>query len=144
TNDLLHFPMSVPFVDPLKLLHLKQLSLDNIDEVEITHPGHDHPLILTAKPQDNNIPDVNDPIEGMKTVSYHKHLLTYVTRQKGNPQGTRNEATPQNWRVKVMVISDKFSLTHLPGVNSDSPFVAISPAEERGRRWRPIFEVFER
>ncbi|PWA50476.1 C1-like protein [Artemisia annua] len=63
TNDLLHFPMSVPFTDPLKLLHPKQLSLDNNDEAEITHPSHDHPLILTAKPQDNNIPDVSDPIE---------------------------------------------------------------------------------
>ncbi|PWA49640.1 C1-like protein [Artemisia annua] len=63
TNDLLHFPMSVPFTDSLKQLHLKESSLDNNDEVEITHPSHDHPLILTAKPQDNNIPDVNDPIE---------------------------------------------------------------------------------
>ncbi|GJX78846.1 C1-like protein [Tanacetum coccineum] len=70
TNYLLHFPMSVPFMDPLKLLHLKQLSLDNNDEVEITHPSHDHPLILTARPQDNNnIPDVDDPIETCHEIS---------------------------------------------------------------------------
>ncbi|GJY47892.1 hypothetical protein Tco_0437848 [Tanacetum coccineum] len=41
-------------------------------------------------------------------------------------RGTRNEAMPQNWQVKVMVISDKFSLTHIPGVNNDSSFVVVS------------------
>ncbi|GKC69705.1 C1-like protein [Tanacetum coccineum] len=65
SNSLLHFPMSDVFTDPLKLLHLDNLSLDDIDKLEIKHQSHRHPLTLNVEPQHNNMPSTSDSIEGM-------------------------------------------------------------------------------
>ncbi|PWA68185.1 C1-like protein [Artemisia annua] len=62
-HDLLHFPMPDVFRDPLKLLHLDELSLDDNDELEIKHWSHHHPLILNVEPQHNNMPSTSDSIE---------------------------------------------------------------------------------
>ncbi|KAI3691953.1 hypothetical protein L6452_31756 [Arctium lappa] len=51
TNEFLHFPMPEPFTDPLKLLHLEKVSLDDDAATEISHWSHDHPLILNVEPQ---------------------------------------------------------------------------------------------
>ncbi|KAI3691945.1 hypothetical protein L6452_31748 [Arctium lappa] len=51
TNEFLHFPMPEPFTDPLKLLHLEKVSLDDDGATEISHWSHDHPLILNVEPQ---------------------------------------------------------------------------------------------
>nr|GEY48152.1 C1-like protein [Tanacetum cinerariifolium] len=60
-NDLLHFPMSYTFTDPLKLLYSGKVSSDDDeDSVEINHWSHDHPLILNVEPQDKSImTDIN-------------------------------------------------------------------------------------
>ncbi|GKD02818.1 C1-like protein, partial [Tanacetum coccineum] len=63
SNSLLHFPMSDVFTDPLKLLHLDNLSLDDIDKLEIKHQSHRHPLTLNVEPQHNNMPSTSDSIE---------------------------------------------------------------------------------
>ncbi|PWA36323.1 C1-like protein [Artemisia annua] len=63
SNSLLLFPMSDVFTDPLKLLHLDRLSLDDNDELEIKHWSHPHPLILNVEPQHNNMPSTSDSIE---------------------------------------------------------------------------------
>ncbi|KVH88741.1 C1-like protein, partial [Cynara cardunculus var. scolymus] len=64
-NDVLQFPMSYAFTDPLKLLHLEKLSLDDDGEAKINHWSHDHPLILNVEPGGNNITNIgcSDPIE---------------------------------------------------------------------------------
>ncbi|XP_024963710.1 uncharacterized protein LOC112503976 isoform X2 [Cynara cardunculus var. scolymus] len=64
-NDVLQFPMSFAFTDPLKLLHLEKLSPDDDGEAEINHWSHDHPLILNVEPRGNNITNIgcSDPIE---------------------------------------------------------------------------------
>ncbi|KAI3691951.1 hypothetical protein L6452_31754 [Arctium lappa] len=64
-NEFLHFPMSEPFTDPLKLLHLEKVSLDDDGATEISHWSHDHPLILNVEPQGNNMSNngCGDPIE---------------------------------------------------------------------------------
>ncbi|GKE00640.1 hypothetical protein Tco_1388623 [Tanacetum coccineum] len=49
-NSLLHFPMLDVFTDPLKLLHLDKLSLDDNDELVIKHWSHNHSLILNVEP----------------------------------------------------------------------------------------------
>ncbi|GJT72650.1 retrovirus-related pol polyprotein from transposon TNT 1-94 [Tanacetum coccineum] len=63
SNSLLHFPMSDVFTDPLKLLHLDNLSLDDNDKLEIMHQSHRHPLTLNVEPQHNNMPSTSDSIE---------------------------------------------------------------------------------
>ncbi|GKD86969.1 C1-like protein, partial [Tanacetum coccineum] len=63
SNSLLHFPMSDVFTDPLKLLHLDKLSLDDNDELAIKHWSHNHSLILNVEPQHNNMPSTSDSIE---------------------------------------------------------------------------------
>ncbi|KAI3691957.1 hypothetical protein L6452_31761 [Arctium lappa] len=64
-NEFLHFPMSDAFTDPLKLLHLEKVSLDDDGPTDISHWSHDHPLILNVEPQGNNMPNngCGDPIE---------------------------------------------------------------------------------
>ncbi|KAJ9538775.1 hypothetical protein OSB04_031508 [Centaurea solstitialis] len=65
-NAFLHFPMSDAFIDPLKLLNLEKVSLDDDGAKEISHWSHDHPMILNVEqPQGNNMSNIScgDPIE---------------------------------------------------------------------------------
>nr|GFA67931.1 hypothetical protein [Tanacetum cinerariifolium] len=56
-KNLLHFPMSQAFTDPLKLLHSKNIAQNDKETTEIYHWSHpDHLLILNVEePQSNNI-----------------------------------------------------------------------------------------
>ncbi|KAI3691942.1 hypothetical protein L6452_31745 [Arctium lappa] len=73
-NNFMHFPMSDAFTNPLKLLHLEKMSLDDDVATEINHWSHDHPLILNVEPQGNNMPNIgsSDPIE------YDLHILLLI------------------------------------------------------------------
>ncbi|PWA72781.1 C1-like protein [Artemisia annua] len=67
-DNLLHFPMSEAFTNPLKLLHSEIIAQDDKETTEINHWSHPgHPLILNVEdPQGNKlIPDINsgDPIK---------------------------------------------------------------------------------
>ncbi|GKA52181.1 hypothetical protein Tco_0745377 [Tanacetum coccineum] len=67
-KNLLHFPMSQAFTDPLKILHLKNIAQNDKETTEIYHWSHPaHPLILNVEdPIGNNMmPDINsgDPIK---------------------------------------------------------------------------------
>nr|GEV67816.1 C1-like protein [Tanacetum cinerariifolium] len=67
-NDLLHFPMSEAFTDPLKLLHFEKLPLHDDETNEINHWSHPHhPLILNVEGSESNntMPNINssDPIK---------------------------------------------------------------------------------
>ncbi|CAH1453482.1 unnamed protein product [Lactuca virosa] len=64
-KDLLEFPMSEAFTDPLKLLHLDKTIIDDDDTKEIKHWSHHHPLILNVIHQVNNMYGMisSDPIE---------------------------------------------------------------------------------
>nr|GEV83790.1 hypothetical protein [Tanacetum cinerariifolium] len=57
------FPCQTSFTDPLKLLHLDNLSLDDNDKLEIKHQSHRHPLTLNVEPQHSNMPSTSDSIE---------------------------------------------------------------------------------
>ncbi|GJT14088.1 C1-like protein [Tanacetum coccineum] len=67
-NNLLHFPMSEAFTDPLKQLHFEKLALHDDETNEINHWNHpDHPLILNVEESESNnmMPNINssDPIK---------------------------------------------------------------------------------
>ncbi|KAI3691937.1 hypothetical protein L6452_31740 [Arctium lappa] len=64
-NDFPQFPMSCAFTDPLKLLHLENMDLDDDNTTEINHWSHDHPLIFNVESQRNNINNIgcSDPVE---------------------------------------------------------------------------------
>ncbi|KAJ9538774.1 hypothetical protein OSB04_031507 [Centaurea solstitialis] len=64
-NEFMHFPLSDAFVDPLKLLHLEKVSLDDNGATVISHWSHAHPLILNVEPRGNNMSNIScgDPIE---------------------------------------------------------------------------------
>lgn len=64
-DQILHFPMSDVFNNPLKLLHVEKKAQDYGYILEINHWRHKHPLILNVEPQVNNLLDIgcNDPVE---------------------------------------------------------------------------------
>ncbi|CAI9290988.1 unnamed protein product [Lactuca saligna] len=62
-NGLMHFPMSVAFTDPLKLLHFEKMTRDDDETTNSNHWSHPHPLILHVQPQTNSMSVCSDPIE---------------------------------------------------------------------------------
>ncbi|KAJ9538772.1 hypothetical protein OSB04_031505 [Centaurea solstitialis] len=58
-NEFMHFPLSDSFTDPLQLLHLEKVSIDDDGATEISHWSHDHPLILNVEPQGNNMHNIS-------------------------------------------------------------------------------------
>nr|KAJ0199233.1 hypothetical protein LSAT_V11C600329170 [Lactuca sativa] len=64
-KDLLEFPMSEAFTDPLKLLHLDKTTMHDDESKKIKHWSHNHPLILNVDHQVNNMYGIisSDPIE---------------------------------------------------------------------------------
>ncbi|KAJ9537617.1 hypothetical protein OSB04_030350 [Centaurea solstitialis] len=56
-GELLHFPMSNAFTDPLKVLNSKKTAQDDEEKKEITNWSHNHTLRLNVEPQGNNTPN---------------------------------------------------------------------------------------
>ncbi|KAL7595679.1 hypothetical protein Lser_V15G30209 [Lactuca serriola] len=64
-KGLLHFPMSDEFIDPLKLLHIENLTQENDEITNSVHWSHEHPLIHHVQPQHqaNSMSGCSDSIE---------------------------------------------------------------------------------
>ncbi|KAJ9538773.1 hypothetical protein OSB04_031506 [Centaurea solstitialis] len=77
-NEFMHFPMLDAFTDPLNLLHLERVSLDDNGASEISHWSHGHPLILNVEPRGNNMSNIScDPIEVCNGCVRHLSLPYY-------------------------------------------------------------------
>ncbi|KAI3691652.1 hypothetical protein L6452_31452 [Arctium lappa] len=63
-HDLIKFPMSKAFTNPLRQLNFEKTTLDDDGATEINHWSHHHPLILNVEPQGNAMLaiDHHDPI----------------------------------------------------------------------------------
>ncbi|XP_024958717.1 uncharacterized protein LOC112499638 [Cynara cardunculus var. scolymus] len=63
--NVMHFPMSDVFIDPLKWLHSEKMDRGDDKKTKVNHSSHEHTLILNVEPQGINIPntDCSDTIE---------------------------------------------------------------------------------